>query len=154
MNSLSRELRSFDGRLIRLYKQITHADLVAAVNGESQDVLIAALPAGVYSLLASSVKINTFFTGGGATAVTCAIGTGASPGDPDSIIDELNVFDTTATGIWIPGTKGVTPTGPKGGSSIYAEFDLDAGHTLLALTAGDLEVELLIVARPDEKLEY
>jgi hypothetical protein len=149
--SLDRETRAFAARLVRLYKQITHADLTAAVNGAEQDILLGTLPTGGGFLLGRAVRINTFFTGGAATAVTMALGTGAA-GDPDSIMAALNVFDTTTEDIWLPGTSGVSPSGPYGGSSVYAQFDCDAGHALLGLTAGDIEVELIFAMHPDNNL--
>lgn len=139
--SLTRELASYNARARKLSKQITHADLTAASNGLLQDVLLGRLPPGAV-LTGYAVKITTYFTGGSASAVTMAIGTGESPGDPDMILDELNVFDTTTTGTWIKGTAGVLVAPAPLEGLIYAEFDADAGHTLLALTAGVIDVEV------------
>lgn len=124
----------------KLSKTIAHGDLTAAVNGAEQDILVGVLPPNAV-VLGRSVNINTFFTGGAATAVTCALGTGAA-GDPDSIMAALNVFDTTTNDIPVQGTSGVSPVGPYSGASIYAQFDCDAGHALLGLTAGELTVEI------------
>lgn len=139
--SEQREVASYSSRIRSLKKQITHADLTAATNGLEQDILLGVLPAdAVY--LGRSFKITTFFTGGSASAVTMAIGTGAA-GDPDLLLDETNVFDTTTTGVWLKGTDGIlVPMSPIGAASIYAQFDADAGHTLLALTAGVIDVEV------------
>ncbi len=136
-----RETAAYAARMRKLYKQITHADLTAAVNGDAQDILLGALPPGaVY--LGYSFKITTFFTGGAASAVTMALGSGAA-GDPDQLVTATNVFDTTTTAAWIKATAGVlVEPAPLPSTSIYAQFDVDAGHTLLALTAGSLEVEI------------
>jgi hypothetical protein len=103
-------------------------------------------------VLASALKINAFFTGGAASAVTIALGTGTA-GDPDAIVDELDVFDTTPTGIWLPGVAGVSPQGSYGGRTIYATFAPDGGHSLAGLDAGDLEVEVVASLNPDQRID-
>lgn len=142
---LSREQRAFENRLVRLYKQITHADLTAAVNGTAQAIALGTVQ-GLGILLSSSVKLNTFFTGGSATTCTMAIGVA---GTAAKIKAALNVLDTTATGIWLPGTAGTQPEGRYGGVPLIATFTPDAGYTLLALTAGDLEVEMVFAGGAD-----
>lgn len=134
---LDRELRAFYARPRKLSRTITHADLTAAVNGEEQAISLGSLPPGAV-VTGRSVTIETFFTGGSATAVTMALGTAA---DPDLFMAALNVFDTTATETPVQGTAGVSPVGPASGE-VLATFDADAGHTLLALTAGELTVAL------------
>ncbi len=139
---LSREIPAFDSRIRKIARTITHADLTAASNGLEQDILIGALPPGaVY--LGRSFKITTYFTGGSASAVTMALGSGASPGTPNLLMTAANVFDTTTTAVWLKGTDGaLVPMSPLPSTSIYAQFDADAGHTLLALTAGSVDVEV------------
>lgn len=139
---------AYASRIRQFSKTVGHADLTAASNGLAQDILLGTLPPGAV-ILGRAVNINTYFTGGSASAVTLAIGTGAA-GDPDAIMDELNVFDTTDNDIWLQGTDGVSPAGPREGE-VYLQFDADAGHTLLALTAGEVTVELYY-AVPDESL--
>jgi hypothetical protein len=148
---LNREQRAFENRLVRLYKQITHADLTAAVNGTAQAIALGTIPGSIGILLSSSVKLNTFFTGGGATTCTMAIGVA---GTAAKIKAALNVLDTTATGIWLPGTAGTQPEGRYGGVALIATFTPDAGHTLLALTAGDIEVEMVFAGNADLNLGF
>ncbi len=145
-----RELGSYNARIRKISRTITHADLTAATIGLEQDILIGALPPGaVY--LGRSFKITTYFTGGSATAVTMALGSGAA-GDPDQLMAATNVFDTTTTAVWLKGTDGVlVPMSPLPSTSIYAQFDADAGHTLLALTAGSIDVEVYYCI-PDARL--
>lgn len=150
MESVDRSRRAFDGRILSLYKRITEADLTAAVNGTAQSISLGTLP-GSGIVLASAVKINTFFTGGGATSVGLTLGVA---GTLAKLKANLNVFDTSATGIWLPGTAGTQPGGRYGGVELLATLTPDAGHTLLALTAGDLEIEVIAVGTPDLNIGF
>ena len=143
-----RENRAFAARMKKFSKTIGHADLTAASNGLQQDILLGTLPPGAV-ILGRSVYLNTYFTGGSATAVTLAIGTGQA-GDPDAIRDEMNIFDTTTNDIQLQGTDGVSPMGPREGD-VYMQFDCDGSHTLLGLTAGEVTVELYY-AVPDASI--
>jgi hypothetical protein len=137
---IDREVRAFGARFRKLSKVIGEADLTQATVNVVQDVLLGVLPAGAI-VLGRAVNIATFFTGGGATNVTVAIGTG-SGGVANSIMTALTVFSTTATGVWLPGTSGASPQGLYDAASIYAEFAPDATHSLAGLTAGSLTVEV------------
>lgn len=142
-----REVAAFGARTKCLTKQITQADLTVAVNGTLQDIALGTLPPGA-RVLGRSIKITTYFTGGGATSCTCSIGPSTATAD---LMAALNVFDTTATAKPLQGTAGAAPVGDYGGVAMVARFTPDAGHTLLALTAGDLTVEIFY-AVPDASL--
>jgi len=135
---LERELRSYEARLRKLSRQITHADLTAAANGAAQSLSLGSLPyGGVIS--GRSVVLTTYFTGGSASAATLALGVAS---DVDSLMAALNVLDTTTLAIPLQGTAGVSPLGAYGGMELLATFAPDGGHTLLALTAGSVLVEV------------
>lgn len=127
-----------------LRRVIGHADLTESGNGVAQQIPLGTLPAGA-RVIGRSVNLNTFFTGGGATTCTMSIGTTT---DPDSVMAALSVLDTTTNDIPLQGTSGVSPVGPYTGA-LVAEFDADAGHNLLALTAGEITVEIYFVT-PDD----
>lgn len=121
-----------------LEKRITHADLTDADNGDSQAINVGpVLPAGAV-VLAREVDVTTLFSGGGASAVNLVLG----GTDPDAIVaGPLDIFTGAATGKQI-GTSGVRPTGSYGGEQLAATIDIDAGHNLAGLTAGDLTVRV------------
>lgn len=130
---------AFNARIRKFSKKVTHADLIDPDNGDHQDIALGTLPAGAV-VLGRSVKINTYFTGGGATAVNVTIGT---TGTPNAIMaGPLNIFDTTATGVPVQGTDGIGAQGAYGNVALVARVDLDASHNLLALTAGDMDIEV------------
>jgi len=135
---LERTNRAFASRLRVFRKKVTHADLTNAVNGTAQAIAIGTLPAGAV-VQARAVKLTTFFTGGGATTCTMAIGVS---GTAAKFMTALNVLDTTTTAVWLQGTAGSSPLGPAGGDAIIATFTPDAGHTLDGLTAGEIDVEI------------
>jgi hypothetical protein len=138
--SYQRELASYKARARKLSKTFTHADLTAATNGLHQDLSLGSLPLGAV-VRGHAVKLTTYFTGGAATAVTLALGTG-NAGDPDMLMTVLNVFDTTALNAWTKGAAGVlVPPAPLEGE-LFAQFDVDGAHTLLALTAGSVTIEV------------
>lgn len=142
-----REVAAFAARMKRFTKRITEADLTAAVNGTAQDIAIGTLPPNAV-VLGRSIKIATYFTGGGASTMTCSIGTAAAQTE---LMAALDVFSTTATAKPLQGTAGAAPIGEYSGVSLVARFTPDAGHTLLALTAGDLTIEIFY-AVPDASL--
>ena len=136
--TLARELPAFAARIRKLYKLIVEGDLTAAVNGTAQDIALGTLPPGaVLMRTAPAVKLNTQFTGGGATSVGMTIGTAAGP---TLLATNFDLFGGTASGLYVLATAGAQIEVPSTGQAIIARITPDAGHTLLALTAGSVEV--------------
>lgn len=147
---LNREQRAFDCRLVRIFKTILEGDLVNAVNGSPATITLGQLP-NLGLVLASSVRINTYFTGGGATTMTLQIGVA---GTIAKMMTALDIFSTTTQAIWLPGTAGVQPRGRYGGVDLIATLTPDAGHNLTALTAGSLDIEIVAACTADLNLNF
>ena len=136
----ARELPAFAARVRKLTKLIVEGDLTANVNGTAQDIALGTLPAGaVLMRTAPAVKLNTQFTGGGATSVGMTIGTAAAA---TLLATNFDLFGGAASGLYVLATAGAQIEVPAGGQSIIARITPDAGHTLLALTAGSVEVSI------------
>lgn len=133
-----REIRAFNSRNRVLRRRILEGDLTSAVNNTPQSLVLGTLPPGAI-VTGRSTKIATYFTGGGATAVGLTLGI---VGVLNSIMATLNVFDTTVLVVPQQGTAGASPIGLYDGSQILATFSPDATHNLLALTAGDVTVDV------------
>lgn len=134
-----RQLKAFNARLRKFTKTILEADLTAAVNGTAQDIAIGTLPEGAIMPIPPSLKLTTQFTGGSASAVGLTLGTAAAP---TLLATSFDIFGGTASGLFVAMTQGAQVVAPSGGQSIIARITPDAGHTLLALTAGSLALEL------------
>lgn len=144
--NLHREQKAYGARLRKFKKQITHADLTAAANGASQDVELGTVPAGSV-LMYAWYALNTQFTGGAASAVAMIVG---FSGDTNGVIESVDVFGGTADGVNKKGTQGTGMGLPlEAATTINVNFTPDGAHSLLNLTAGDVEVEL-VYAVPDE----
>jgi hypothetical protein len=136
--TLARELPAYAARVRKLYKLIVEGDLTAAVNGTAQDIALGTLPLGAILVRAPAVKLNTQFTGGAASAVGLTIGTAAAP---TLIMTSFDIFGATASGLYVAGTAGAQVEAPTAaGQAIIARITPDGAHTLLALTAGSVEV--------------
>lgn len=133
------EVKALADAAIALSKRelrIQHSDLTEAVNGNAQAInLGAALPANAV-VLASQVKVDTLFSGGGATAVKLDIG----GTDIDAIAAQHDVFTGAATGALAPNPAGVHPQGKFSAEQLVATFTPDGAHALLGLDAGDLTI--------------
>jgi hypothetical protein len=128
-------LATKQGLLAKVTQRIQHSDLTDAVNGEAQSINIgAALPANAI-VLEHEVKVDTLFSGGGASAVKLDVGGTVAT----AIVSQMDVFTGAATGSLSPRT-GAHAQGVFGGQQLAAKFTPDAGHTLLGLTAGDLTI--------------
>ncbi len=138
---LNRELHAYNGRVRKLVKTITEADLTAATNGLAQTITIGALPAGA-TVFAVAFKLRTQFTGGSASAVGVTIGdTTGGVGRYGTGIDAFG--GTVGTNFIKPTTPGLFAGSYAVDDTITAIFTPDAGHTLLALTAGAIDFEIL-----------
>ena len=115
-----------------------HGDLTD--NDTSQDFSLLTLP-GPARVVAVVIDSLTVFTGGGATAVTLAIG---ADSDPDAIGDEKSVFTGGAAGAMTAGVLGYVGALHAAGTVIKAQFVTDA--TLLGLTTG--AVAGAVILRP------
>jgi hypothetical protein len=136
--TLARELPAYAARVRKLYKLIVEGDLTANVNGTAQDIALGTLPLGAVLLRAPAIKLNTQFTGGGATTCTLSLGTAAGP---TLLATAFDIFGAAASGLYVPMTAGAQVEAPTAaGQAIIARITPDAGHTLLALTAGSVEV--------------
>jgi hypothetical protein len=126
------------GKLQKRTVTVTHAELTDAVNGEAQVIPIgAALPANA-RIIGRELSALTEFSGGSVSAVTVSIG----GTDADGIVAAQSVFTGAGT-VDKQGTSGVNPTGNLGGQQLNATFTPDAGHALLALTAGAVTITVL-----------
>ncbi len=138
---LNREIHAYNGRVRKLVKTVVEADLTAAVNGTAQTVTIGGLPAGA-TVFAVAMKLRTQFTGGGATAVGVTIGdTTGGVGRYGTAIDAFG--GTAGTNFIKPTTAGLFAGSYAVDDTITAIFTPDASHTLLALTAGAIDFEIL-----------
>src|SRR5258708_521859 len=114
---------------------IGEALLTQAVNGTAQAINIGtALPANAV-VVGHEVNIATLFSGGGATAVKLDVG----GTDVQGVVKQQDVFTGATTGKTSLRT-GNSPQGTVSAQQLVATFTPDAGHTLLALTAGSLTV--------------
>jgi hypothetical protein len=140
-------------RIRKLTRVITFADLASGtVNGASVDIALGLqlaglagqqqpthrLLAGAVLLQAPAAKLNTQFTGGGATAVGVTIGTAASP---TVIATSFDVRGGAASGLFVSMAQGTWRVVPAD-SLIIARFTPDAGHALSLLTAGSVELSV------------
>lgn len=147
--SVIREQVTFGVRVRKLYKLITEADLTVAANGTAQDIVLGVLPPGAVLTRAPGIKLNTQFTGGGASSVTLSIGTAAAPA---LIAAAFNIFGSTASGLYVAMTPGVQVEAPPGNvQQVIARITPDGAHTLLALTAGSVEVAVYFANGADGK---
>lgn len=127
-------------RIRKLSKSIVEADLVNAVNGGVFDVALGFLPPGAVLVDAvPKIKLDTQFTGGGATSVGVTVGTA---GAPTLIATNFDVLGGAASGLFVDMTRGAQRVVPAGGQQVVARFTPDAGHNLSALTAGACTIEL------------
>jgi hypothetical protein len=117
---------------------VTHADLVDAVNGHAQIVAIGAVLPANARILGPELSGLIEFAGGGVSSCTVSIG----GTDADAIVAAQDVF-TGAGVVAKAGTAGVNPNGNLGGQQLNATFTPDAGHALLALTAGAVTITVL-----------
>lgn len=121
--------------------RVQHSDLTAAGNGDAQVLNIGSvLPAGAW-VVGHQITLATEFSGGGATAVTVVVGGTVANG---IIAGPTDVFTGAGNGVY-SGTAGVLPIGIYGGQQLAVTFDVDAGHSLAGLTAGDLTISILYV---------
>lgn len=122
---------------------VGHADLTDAVNGEAQVINVGdVLPANAV-VLAYEVNIATLFSGGGATAVKLDVG----GTDIDAMIAQMDIFTGAATGALSPRT-GVHAEGKFSAEQLVATFTPDGAHTLLALDAGALTINVWYFVLP------
>jgi hypothetical protein len=137
--------RAYLARVRKLNRTILETDLTNAANGGAQTVPVGVLPAGA-EILTVAFKLNTQFTGGGASAVTVTIGDAISATRIGSAID---AFGGTAGGAYIKPTTVGPGVGPyPNGDTINAIFTPDGAHNLAALTAGSIEIDITF-AVPD-----
>ncbi len=138
---LTREIKGFQSRVRKLTKTVVEADLTAATNALAQTVTIGLLPAGS-TVLAVAFKLRTQFTGGSASAVGVTIGdTTGGVGRYGTAIDAFG--GTAGTNFIKPTTPGLFAGSYAVDDTITAIFTPDAGHTLLALTAGAIDFEIV-----------
>jgi hypothetical protein len=139
---LNRELRGYNSRVRKLTKTVTEADLTSAVNGTAQAITIGALPTGS-TVLQVAFKLRTQFTGGGATSVGVTIGD--TTGGVGRYGTGINAFGGTVGTVFInPTTPGLFAGSYAVDDTITAIFTPDGSHTLLALTAGAIDFEIVV----------
>lgn len=130
------------GAPIVLRKTITHDDLTAAAL--TQLIALGTLPT-LARFRSGSVKLNTAFSGGSATAVTLSLG----GTDDDGLVASRDVFTGAST------AETYTPLGVQaaaalavqlGGQAIAAKFTSDVN--VVALTAGSVTITLIFDPLP------
>jgi hypothetical protein len=136
--------RGFKARFRSMSKTFTEAELTAAVNGTAQALTLGTLPIGAV-VLGKAYKLNTQFTGGAASSVGMTIG---DAGSATSIMTNADVFGG-ATGAFLNGTAGVKAGPAAAATPVLVTFTPDGAHTLLALTAGSVTVEVYYMV-PDQ----
>jgi hypothetical protein len=123
------------GALQKRTVTVTHADLTDAVNGEAQIIAVGAVLPANARIIGRELSGLTEFSGGSVSACTLSVG----GTDDDAIVAAQSVF--TGAGIVEKcGASGVNPNGNLGGQQLNATFKPDAGHALLALTAGAVTI--------------
>lgn len=120
---------------------VLEGDLVSAVNGASAAINVGtALPANA-RIVGVDMRAETAFSGGGATALKCDVGTA---GDVDALVVQADLFAAV-----VDGGPPAVPAGARpnktyaAGGQLIATFTPDAGHTLTGLTAGAVTIDVL-----------
>jgi len=97
--------------------RVVHGDLTAGATTEALD--IPNFPARAYPLR-GRLLVGAYFTGGGATTCTAQLG---DSGDPNALVEALDVFSTTALGSWtLTLTQGVQAEGASTGYVYEAAY--------------------------------
>lgn len=127
------------GTLQKKTVTIGQADLTDAVNGEAQAINIdTALPANAI-VVAALITLTTQFTGGSASAVAMDIGWS---GATEAVVKDFDAFGATAGAEYTQGATSVHQPVVGNAKQLIATFTPDGGHTLLALTAGALTIDV------------
>lgn len=129
--------KAYGARIKKLTATIGEAALTAATNGLAQTIALGAVPAGAV-LVSVAVRLTAQFTGGGATAVGMTIGDTVSA---THVATSFDVFGGTVTTSFVKPTAG-TVAGPYAADTLNLIFTPDAGHQLVNLTAGSIDVEV------------
>ena len=104
------------------------------------------LPANA-RIMGVALKLATPFTGGGATTATLDVGTSA---DPVSHVAGADVLHAAVDGqaFTMPPGKAPNKQYVTAGAQLLARFTPDAGHTLLGLTAGAIDIDVIYFVLP------
>lgn len=126
----------------------THAALTQATNGATQTLTIS-MPEKTI-LLGGLAKTVTPFSGGGATAVTVDVTNQVLGSNLVTGYDAFAAASVTNFAPFpYPGSSNIglflIETFNPAGWTVNIDFTPDAGHNLLALTAGEIEIQLLTV---------
>jgi hypothetical protein len=116
-------------------------------NGGAVSVNIGSLLPANARILSVALRLATPFTGGGATAVSLTVG---SSGDLAAIVSAANVLAAAVNGQASTMALGKAPFMDfvTAGAQLLATFTPDGSHTLLALTAGSITVDVLYSVLP------
>lgn len=113
---------------------LTDADLTDAVNGHAQSVNLTDIPANSV-LVGAVMKTKTAFSGGGIVTLSADLGSIETGYDLLAATSASNFSaNTGAVSVFIPNFAAITRS---------VTFTPDVAHTLLALTAGTLDVWLI-----------
>lgn len=121
-----------------IYFTLGHADLTAAATSEALDITLLPADAHVYR---AEYKLAEYFTGGAVSACTVAVG----DADPDAILNEVNIFDSTTRNVWAESAGvetefGATGPGTPLSSPVCTVVTTDANVSVL--DAGSMEIVL------------
>lgn len=122
---------------------IGHADLTSAVDGAAQAFNIgSALPANS-RIVGVDFRGYTPFTGGGASALACDIG---SAGDVDALIDGADLFAAAVDGGPATIPQGIRPNKTfAGATQLIATLTPDGSTNGVDFTAGAITIDVLYV---------
>ncbi len=128
------------GRVIKVTKNITIADLTAAATNQEVPVT-GTLPAGTMLLGPCQMLITTLVSGGAISNCNADVG---YTGDANALAVDYLVFTGDPTGTLSPPALGVHWSGDVGGLAIICDIKA-TGANVTAATACDLTVTVLLV---------
>jgi hypothetical protein len=132
---------TFAGMIQKRVLAFGHADLTDADGSQTLNLGIA-VPAGSM-ILGVSIALATPFTGGGAGAVSCDIG---SAGDPDAIVSSADLFAAAVDGVASALPAGIAPFKVFTGSTqLTATVDADVDVADLAAGAATITISFVVL---------
>lgn len=128
-----------------LKKTVTvgHADLTSAVDGAAQAINIGTAMAANARIVGVDMRSHTAFTGGGASALACDVG---SSGDIDALVDGADLFAAAVDGGPSTMPLGIRPNKTYASSTqLIATFTPDGSTNGVDFTAGSVVIDVLYV---------
>jgi len=129
------------GRVYKRTLRIQHSDLTAEAVNETVTDAIGAFPAGA-RMLGYRKKVDTEFSGGGATS--CTIDAGFN-GATDELDDGQDIFTGAGTTETFGAGVNAAPETPRNLGALTLQATITADVNVDLLSAGDLTLEILYV---------